>query len=406
MKNKKLLLAAGALVLGASSLASCGGGSNSDIRVWCATEDVPFVEKVIENFKADNEEFKNKKIEVVVTSEADAATALKNDPNASADVLHFAGDQIGTLVRQGLLYEYDADFLKDLGIDSAVLEAGKVNGKHYGIPFTPNTYFMYYDASVYSADDIKTLDAMLAKDVSAAGYQYNFGLDVANGWYMQSYFFSNGCTIFGADGTDGTAGIQPRDKAEEVAHWIWEYYNGANKAKLYAGDGSAECGKTIAACVTGTWNAGAIKTAIEANGGIYAAAPLPKLTFGDNDPVEWKAVGDYKQVGVNSVTEQPELACRFGAYLTNAESQALRYEMRKTAPTNAATASDPSIDWDPAIIAQTEQLKHTFKQPTIYADRGYWDAATGLGSDLMAADEVEINDWFDKFLTSITEVAE
>lgn len=410
MKNKKLLLVAGALVLGAGSLASCGGGSKADLKVWCASEDVDFINQVITNFKEDYPDYADKKFDVIITNEPDAATNLKNDPKASADVFHFAGDQIGTLVRQELLYEIDNAFVKDLGIETSVLDAGKVGGKQYGIPFTPNTFFMYYDASVYTADDITTLNNMLAVDVTTKGYTYNFGLDIANGWYLQSYFFSNGCTIFGEDGTDGTAGIQPADKALEVANWIWDYYNGANKSKLYAGDCVADIGHTVAAGVTGTWNASAIKTAIESTGGTYAAAPLPKLTFGSGSSAHdetWKAVGDYKQIGVNAVTQNPELACELASYIANKESQALRYSLRLTAPTNAETIADPSITWDASIVAQTEQLKSTFSQPTIYADRGYWDASTALGSDLRGETNKDaVESWFEKFLNTITAKAE
>lgn len=404
MKNKKLLLVAGALVLGAGTLASCGGGK-TDLTVWCATEDVPFVEQVIENFKEDYADYSSKKIKVIAMNEPDAATALRSDATASADILHFAGDGLGELVRQELLYEIDSDFTSNLGIESEVLAAGQVGGKQYGIPFTPNTFFMFYDASVYSEEDIKSLDKMLDVDVKSKGYTYNFGLDISNGWYAQSYFFSNGCTIFGANGDDATAGIQPADKASQVARWIWNYYNGPDKGKLYAGDGSAECGVTIAACITGTWNSGIIKTAIESHGGTYAAAPLPKVDFGSGE-VAWKSVGDYKQIGVNSVTKEPELASELAAYLANKDSQALRYTLRKTAPTNAATAQDDSIDWDESIIAQTEQLRNTFQQPTIYTGQGFWDACTALGSDLQTSTEAEIEDWFQTFLDTITAPAE
>lgn len=33
----------------------------------------------------------------------------------------------------------------------------------YGVPFTTNTWFMYYDKSVFSEEDIKNLDTMLKK---------------------------------------------------------------------------------------------------------------------------------------------------------------------------------------------------------------------------------------------------
>lgn len=401
--KKTLLMMAGALVLGASSLTSCGG-SKADIRVWCASEDVAFVKNVIDNFKTDNAEFKDKNIKVVVTSEADAATALKKDPKASADVLHFAGDQIGMLVRGDLLYEFSAKQIESLGVDKNVLTGGQVNGKQYGIPFTPNTYFLYYDASVYTEEQVKSLNKML--DVKLpAGYTHHLSLDISNGWYLQSYFFSNGCTIYGETGDDGTAGIKPVDKATNVAKWVYNYYKGPHSKTLHAGDGSAEIGVTIAAGVTGTWNAGTIKEHIESRGGVYAAAPLPKVDFG-NGEVEWKSVADYKQIGVNKSTNEPELSCRFAAYLANTKSQKLRYEMRKTAPTDQ-TAATQIQDVDAAVVAQTEQLKYTFKQPTIYGDTGYWDASTALGSDLSnASNELDVQDYFDSFLNRITLAAE
>lgn len=396
MKNKKLLLAAGALVLGAGTLASCGG-SKADLKVWCSTEDVPYVEQVVKNFKADHAEYKDKNIKVIVTNEPDAAPALKTDPNASADVFHFTGDSMGELVRQELLYEIDSSYLVNNGIDKDVLASGQKDGKQYGIPFTPNTFFMFYDASVYTAEDVKSFEKMLAVDVSSKGYEYNFALDLANGWYLQSYFLSNGCTMYEKD----KEAIAPRDKALHTSKWIWDYYK---NEKLYPADGSAECGIKNAACVTGTWNAATIKANIEANGGTYAAAPLPACDFGDGE-VTWRSVGDFKHVGVNSVTKEPEMACELAAYITNAESQKLRYEMRQTAPTNKA-ATDSIEDIDLAIVAQTEQLKSTFNQPLGHSDHNFWDSATAFGSDLQGAKEYEIEDWFDKFVAGITLQAE
>ena len=393
MKNKKFLVAAGALVLGVSTLASCG--SKTDLLVWCASEDVPFVEKVVENFKKDNEKWAKKNIKVAITNEPDATPLLKADPKASADVFHFTGDSLGELVKQELLYEIDADLFASHGITENLLSSGNVGGKQYGIPFTPNTYFMYYDASVYSAEDVKSFEKMIAKDVSKNGYEYNFALDLANGWYLQSYYFSNGCEMYKPEGN-----ITPRDRALESTHWIWEYLH---NDKLYSADGSAECGIKNAACVTGTWNAAKIKEQIENHGGTYAAAPLPMVDFG-NGPVAWKSVRDFKQVGVNSTTTEPELACELAAYLTNKESQKLRYDMRKTSPTSDELINDPAIEWDAAIVAQNEQLEHTFIQPREHST--YWDAATALGSDLKKATELEIEDWFDRFLEGMTVKAE
>ena len=397
MKNKKILFLAATLLLGAGSLASCGGSRN--FTVWGAEKDQAFLTQVVENFKAAYPEYADVKIDVASTEEPEVPNQLKTDLGASADVFHFAGDQLGALVKANYLYAIHSSLTSNIGIEAGVLDAGKVNGTQYGIPFTPNTYFMYYDASVYSATDILSLDAMLAKDVSGAGYQFNLAFDVGNGWYQQSLFFSNGCTIFGAEGNDPTKGVEPANKALESATLI---YDMAHNAKIKAA-AAGTTGVDSAAGISGTWDSKTIREAIIANGGEYACAPLPKLTIAGQQ-VEWKSVGDFKHVGVNAITKNPEMACKLATFIANQESQALRYELRQTAPTNSATASDPSIEWDASIVGQTEQLNHTFAQPTIYDQQGFWDASGALFNDLKEARESEIYDFLESFNTTLTSV--
>ena len=37
----------------------------------------------------------------------------------------------------------------------------------YAVPFTPNSWFMYYDKSMYTEEEGKSLDTMMAKDLGA-----------------------------------------------------------------------------------------------------------------------------------------------------------------------------------------------------------------------------------------------
>ena len=51
-----------------------------------------------------------------------------------------------------------------------------MDGNLYGVPFTTtNTWFMYYDKSVFSEEDIKNLDTMLEKGVVSFPF--------TNSWY-------------------------------------------------------------------------------------------------------------------------------------------------------------------------------------------------------------------------------
>ena len=64
---------------------------------------------------------------------------------------------------------------------------------------TTNTYFMYYDKSVFSEDDIKSLDTMLEKGKVA--------IPLNNGFYLASFYLGAGATFFGEEGNEREAGI-------------------------------------------------------------------------------------------------------------------------------------------------------------------------------------------------------
>ena len=82
------------------------------------------------------------------------------------------------------------------------------DGDIYAVPYTSNTWFMYYDKRVFSEDDVKSLDTMLTKG------KVSFPFD--NGWYLNAFYAANGCTIFG-DGTDKAAGYDfGGDKVQQL----------------------------------------------------------------------------------------------------------------------------------------------------------------------------------------------
>ncbi|MGN1294892.1 MAG: hypothetical protein ACI4U5_00645, partial [Bacilli bacterium] len=201
MKKRNLLVLAGALLIGSGALVGCGGSKTSeqktvDLKVWCANEDFEFMSATIEKFKAANPDTTyNFTVEPV--SEGDALTTVQKDLSLTADVFHFAGDQLVTLQKNGALYEIPASFTAGLGLSEGCLGAGQLEGKQYGLPFTPNTYFLYYDSSVYSEEDVASVTNMLKVDVAAkkTGYKYNAAFDMGNSWYFQSIMYSSGATM-------------------------------------------------------------------------------------------------------------------------------------------------------------------------------------------------------------------
>ena len=48
----------------------------------------------------------------------------------------------------------------------------------YAIPFSPNSFFMYYNKDMYTEDEVKSLETMMAKDLGED--VYNFSCSVHN----------------------------------------------------------------------------------------------------------------------------------------------------------------------------------------------------------------------------------
>ena len=164
---KKLLILLATLLL-ATSLIACTAEEpvvevkDVTLKVWGSQEDQAMLGEMVEAFKAANTGV-NWTIELGVVGEPDARTKYLEDPEAAADVFAFPNDQVMDLVNAGALYEVtiNKDAIVAANIQSAV-DAATVDGKLYGYPMTAdNGYFMYYDKSVFSEEDVKSLDRML-----------------------------------------------------------------------------------------------------------------------------------------------------------------------------------------------------------------------------------------------------
>ena len=156
------------LMLAAVSCSGNGGGTASadgavTLKVWGAQEDQALLQKMIDSFKAANKDVKYE-ISLGVVGEADAQARLLEDISAAADVFAFPDDQITDLVNAGALYEITRNKSKiEADNLSGAVDAATVGNSLYAYPMTAdNGYFMYYDKSVISADEAKSLDKILA----------------------------------------------------------------------------------------------------------------------------------------------------------------------------------------------------------------------------------------------------
>ena len=312
-----------------------------------------------------------------VCSEGDAGKNVTQDPSAAADVYMFANDQLGTLIQANAIAKLGGAALeqvKNNNSETMIKSVSDANGDVYGVPFTGNTWFMYYDSSKLTADDIKSLDAMMAKGTVA--------FPITDTWYLPAFYFANGGTMFG-DGTDASKGITfGGDAGAAVTTYIanaiasGKLIDSANGAGL---DGLRN--GNIVAMFSGTWDA---KGVAEALGENYAAAALPTITIG-GEQKQMKSFSGSKALGVNPNSKNPAAAVALAAFLGSAEMQALHYELRDggVVPCDTTLLKDPKFSSNPAAVAQDATIAGTsVLQPSIPEMGNYWSNAESMGKGL------------------------
>ncbi|MBR3517156.1 MAG: extracellular solute-binding protein [Lachnospiraceae bacterium] len=346
--------------------------------VWASEEDQELTQDLINKFEAQYPEVKFD-IQLGACSESTAKDNVLSDPTAAADVFAFADDQINDLVNAGALQEVAAAYTYDVSKENVAgsVAAATVNGKVYAYPMTAdNGYFLYYNKSVFSEDDIKSLDKMV--EVAGAA-DTQIGFELANAWYLFGFFSAQGTDLYARLAADGVTNECNWNEGVgvDIANAILGYVDTGVFVKA-ADDASAvsnmKDGK-YAAIVNGTWSAAAIS---EALGDDYGAAKLPTFTAGDKE-YQMSSFAGYKLIGVNPHSAYVGWSMLLAEYLTNEESQVARFEARGLGPANIKAASSETVKADPAIAAIAAQAEYATPQRI---GGNFWDPAKSLGEIL------------------------
>ena len=362
MKMKKML----SILLTASIAATCmlgcgaaketsskasGGDSGSSgtitLKVWAPQEDqnpsdkypngiVPYL---CDQFKEAHPEW-DLKFDYGVMSEGDAAKEALKDLDQAADVYMYANDQIPMLVEAGGVAKLGGKVVDDIKANNSDSMVGSVtyNGGVYGIPYTPNTYFLYYDKSKYSDEEVKNLDTMMAKNLGDG--VTNFSCTINNSWYLPAFFYAAGGQLFGADGTDNSAGTTFGDHPE-----VTEYL-----------------------------------------GNNFGVTKLPTITL-NGEQKQMKSFAGSKAVGVNPTCKNMEQAVALAAYLGGEESQKLHFTVRGYTPTWKSVTELPEVKADPIAAAQTLEINEaSMTQPMVKNMNDFWSPAEALGKSITQGD--------------------
>lgn len=369
------LCAAGLLLAGCGPVSGDSGAEKIRLMVWSPSEDQSkdsgqWLQTCCENFAALHPEWD---ITFVygVSDEASAATAVSQDPDASADVFMYANDTLTTMTDANALAKFGGIYAEELKATNSetLLDSLTLDGDIYGVPFTTNTWYMYYDKSVFTEEDVKSLDTMLEKGVVSFPF--------VNSWYLPAFYFGNGCTLFG-DGTQEELGADfGGENAVEVTEYLVDLV--ANPNFKIDQDGSGLAGLrdgSINAIFSGSWDAAAVQEILGDNMGVAA---LPAYTLNGEEKQMYAYAGS-KAIGVNTSTKHMKASVELAMYLGSAEAQRLHYELRNVIPCNTELNSDPEIAADPVVKAQNDTFDRTsILQPFVAAMNNCWTPVENMG---------------------------
>ena len=175
------------------------GGGGTVITVWVSEADRAFASQVADDFKSLHPD-KDYRIVIDIQGENDIATRILNDVENAADVFSCPNDQLPKLINGDALARIAGERLErvraandERSMDSATVT---INGQEgvYGMPYTDNTFFLYYNKAVLTETDIKSIDGILSK--CSANRQFAFPMRSDSCRYLPRCSFSSCCRYY------------------------------------------------------------------------------------------------------------------------------------------------------------------------------------------------------------------
>ncbi len=412
-KGKRLLALSLALVMCTTCFTACGGGdseeatatrqptqatlppdtviqkpeqfeNNADakkveLKVWAPIEEQKILKDLCTIFDGNHPEY-----DITFTleecAEPDAQKTVSTDIEKAADVFYFANDQLTTLKEGGYLLELSPQIKErvEANLDPAAVASCVIDDTLYSVPFTANLWFMFYNTSMFTEDEVKDLNKIIEKKID--GVNYNISIPINDGWYIGGFFLGGGCSLFGENGDNPTECDWNSDRGVAIVNYLNSLQN---TEKLYKGDvtsiGMLGKGELAAFC-TGSWNALDIKKELGDN---YGAVKLPSFTYdynGEKVTADITPFGDYKSIGVKSNTKYPAEAALLAEFLAGDYAQEVRLKARSISPTFKTIMDMADKYNDPAVTAGVAQTNTVFPRPTISQIANYWTPAATIGT--------------------------
>lgn len=393
---KKLLALALAAAMSFTLLVGCGskpagedenasaGPEEIKLTVWCPQNQVEtgIMEQQQKAFAEANADKWTITWETNVVGEDVAKDQILNDVEAAGDVFFFANDQVVALADAGALAKLGGTTkeMVESTMAEAVVNTAKIGEDLYGIPFTHNTYFMFYDKTLMTDEDVKTIEGIVNKET--ADGVYNFYFESAGGWKLGAWYYGAGCSVYGPNGDDLAAGFDwNNETGVAVTNYLIDLI--ANPKVGYDGEITVSelvDEHRIGVWFDGSWNYQLYKDKL---GDDLGLAVIPTFNLNGTDHQLLSFYGS-KCIGVNARSKAPAAANAFAAYLGGEEQQLVRFEKSGQAPTNLVAGENEAVLADEVSkVLVAESNTASVAQPTsaIFSAR-YWANAGVIPTEI------------------------
>lgn len=371
-----LLIALSITIVGA-----CGkdnDGKTITLNYSGTPSDKNFNMSLFESFKDERKKLGDKNTYVInyleIGPDKIDSTVLDWGAENAPDVYEASSDKIGILYQKGALAklgskysEYIETYMKGFGETLVYMNNG-----YYGYPYTgDNTYYLQYDKSVFTEEDVKSMEKLLDK-AHEKGYKVAYKLQEP--FWSAAVFFTFGAdykTQYDEDGNvvEISADFNS-DKGLKAAKALYQIIK--HPAWINSSGAPAPESK-IKATISGTWDISALKEYFKEN---YGCAVMPTITM-EGDTKNLGCFVGGKFFGVNPQvskgdTERLQAAHELAMYLSGEKAQTERYEKYGIGPCHSESMKNPSMASNPNMIVLNEQSKFGHPQDAVPAN--FWVA--------------------------------
>ena len=354
------------------------------ITLWVSTTSgvKEFTQQQINNFVKEHPEYSKYTFRIECVGEGDASTEVLKDVATAPDMYCFAQDQIYRLVQGGALAPLNSSAAEWVSANNDVgsVNAATLNGNLYAYPLTSdNGYYLYYDSSVISDEQVKTLEGIIAACKAA---NKKFGYNLTNAWIMAGFFFSQPV----AGGAPICSSTWTYSEDGKVATGVEDNFNSANgliamkEMNELANSGiwvdQADYFSGTAAIVTGIWNSNQAQSEYGDN---MKATKLPTFVGADGNTYQMGSFSGYKLLGCKPQTDEKkaEICNALAMYLTSGEAQLERYYEFQWGPSNLDAQANQDVQNNVHLAALLAQNVYAVPQGVIPGD--WWAEAAVLG---------------------------